>query len=101
MTQVFRGLGIFTIALALSGSLFAQTTASTSTKKRRARPAAASVAPAASQQDVQSLRDLVLAQQKQLESQNQQVQQLQDQLHQVLDAVQQSNARKKSTPLDL
>jgi putative porin len=52
------------------------------------------VAPgaAASQQDVQALRDLVEAQQKQIQEQGQQVQQLREQLHQVLDALQQSNA---------
>jgi multidrug efflux pump subunit AcrA (membrane-fusion protein) len=92
MRQGLRWLGIFSIAIALGGPLLAQTTATASPKKRRAKPAAASSTPAASQEDVQSLRDLVLAQQKQLEAQNQQVQQLQDQLHQVLDAVQQSNA---------
>jgi multidrug efflux pump subunit AcrA (membrane-fusion protein) len=84
-------LGIFTIALALSTSLLAQSTTTTSPKKKRAKTTTGSAVLAASQ-DVQSLRDLVLAQQKQLETQNQQVQQLQDQLHQVLDAVQQSNA---------
>jgi hypothetical protein len=92
MRQGLRWLGIFTITIALAGPLLAQTTATAPPKKRRAKPAAASSTPAASQEDVQSLRDLVLAQQKQLETQNQQVQQLQDQLHQVLDAVQQSNA---------
>lgn len=86
MTQSFRRLGIFLIALALSTSLLAQT--STPPKKKRAKPAE----PAASQQDVQALKDLVQSQQKQIESQNQQMQQLQDQLHQVLDAVQQANA---------
>jgi multidrug efflux pump subunit AcrA (membrane-fusion protein) len=91
MRQGLRWLGIFSIAIALGGPLLAQTTATASPKKRRAKPAAASSTPAASQEDVQSLRDLVLAQQKQLETQNQQVRQLQDQLHQVLDAVQQSN----------
>jgi multidrug efflux pump subunit AcrA (membrane-fusion protein) len=91
MRRSFRWLGIFTIALALSTSLLAQSTTTTSPKKKRAKTTTGSAVLAASQ-DVQSLRDLVLAQQKQLETQNQQVQQLQDQLHQVLDAVQQSNA---------
>ncbi|PYV51763.1 MAG: hypothetical protein DMG92_03295 [Acidobacteria bacterium] len=86
MRQTFRGLGIVTIAFALSGSLLAQTTIAP--KKRRA----ASAAPAASQQDVQALRDTVQAQQRQIEAQNQQMQQLQSELHQVLDAVQRSNA---------
>ena len=48
--------------------------------------------PAASQQDVQSLRDLVQAQQKQIETQNQQLQDVQGQLRQVLDSLQQANA---------
>ena len=86
MKQSFRRLGILTVLLALSAPLIAQTSV-TPPKKKRAKPAA----PAASQEDVQALRDLVMAQQKQLEAQNQQVHQLQDQLHQVLDAVQQSN----------
>ena len=92
MRQGVRGLAVLTFALALSGALLAQNGATTPRQKRRAKPATASVKPAASQEDVQSLRDLVLAQQKQLDAQNQQVQQLQDQLRQVLDAVQQSNA---------
>src|SRR5438876_8195802 len=78
---------ILTATLALGGALVAQTT-STSGQK----PHSITAAPAASQQDVERLRDLVQAQQKQIESQSQQVQQLQDQLRQVLDAVQQSNA---------
>jgi hypothetical protein len=93
MMGSFRVLRIFTVALALGASVVAQTTSPP--KKKHVKPATAA-APAASQQDVQSLRDLVQAQQKQLEAQSQQVQQLQDQLHQVLDAVQQSksNAQK-------
>ena len=86
MRQSFRWLGIVSMAFALSGSLLAQTTIAP--KKRRA----ASAAPAASQQDVQALRDTVQAQQRQIEAQNQQMQQLQSELHQVLDAVQRSNA---------
>ena len=62
MRQGLRWLGIFSIAIALGGSLLAQTTATAPAKKRRAKPAAASATPAASQEDVQSLRDLVLAQ---------------------------------------
>jgi len=89
MMGSFRVLGIFTVALALGVSVIAQT--ASPSKKKHAKPATAA-APAASQQDVQALRDLVQAQQKQLEAQSQQVQQLQDQLHQVLDAVQQSNS---------
>jgi Putative porin len=86
MKPRFSWLGILTAALVLSTMVPAQT-ATTSTKRR---PRAA--AQAASQRDVQALRDLVQAQQKQIEAQNQQVQQLQDQLKQVLDSVQQANA---------
>jgi hypothetical protein len=70
----------------LSATLFAQTP-SPSKKKH-----SSNAVQAASQQDVQSLRDLVEAQQKQIEAQSRQMQQLQDQLHQVLDSVQQANA---------
>jgi Putative porin len=73
--------------LALSAGVLAQSTSPTN-KKHPKVPAPV----AASQQDVQSLRELVQAQQKQIETQNQQVQQLQEQLHQLLDAVQQAKA---------
>ena len=82
----FRWLGVITTTLALSAVLLAQST-STAPKKRLTKASSA-----ATEQDVQSLRDLVQSQQKQIEAQNQQVQQLQEQLHQVLDAVQQANA---------
>jgi hypothetical protein len=82
----FPWLSLMTLTMVLSAGLFAQ---STPPKKKHVKPAAAATA---SQQDVESLRDLVQSQQKQLETQSQQVQQLQDQLHQVLDAVQQANA---------
>src|SRR6266567_4399926 len=82
-----RWLGGAAVALALSMAAIAQT-ATAPAKKRHAKP----VVPAATQQDLQTLRDLVQAQQKQIETQSQQVQQLQDQLHQVLDSVQQANA---------
>jgi hypothetical protein len=78
--------GILTAVLTLSTMVPAQT-AGASTKRR-----SRTTAPAASQQDVQELRDLIQGQQKQIEAQSQQVQQLQDQLRQVLDTVQQSNA---------
>ena len=90
MRQSFRWLAISTAVLVFSAPLVAQTTPARP-KKKHSGSAAPAVA-AASQEDVQSLRDLVLAQQKQLETQNQQVQQLQDQLRQVLDAIQQANA---------
>lgn len=85
MRPSLRQLGISAILLMITAPLLAQTTSHP--KKNHSAPATA-----ASQEDLQSLRDLVLAQQKQLEVQNQQVQQLQDQLRQVLDAVQQANA---------
>jgi hypothetical protein len=88
MRHRFGWLGIF--ALALTGSLLAQTSTA-SPKKKRVKSATVPAVAAASQEDLRSLRDLVLAQQKQLETQNQQVHQLQDQLHKVLDAVQQAN----------
>jgi hypothetical protein len=81
----FRWVSILGIAISLSAGLVAQSIPA----PKRKRPAAS---PAATQQDVQSLRDLVQAQQKQLETQSQQVQQLQEQLHQVLDSIQQANA---------
>jgi len=79
MKASFRWVVIMSV---LSAPLFAQTLSPA--KKKHSSKAA----PAASQQDVQSLRDLVEAQQKQIEAQTQQMQQLQDQLHQVLDSVQ-------------
>jgi hypothetical protein len=85
MTLPFRWLRFSAIAVVLNVSLLAQTTP----VPKRKRPQAAS---AASQQDLQTLRDLVQAQQKQIEAQGQQVQELQNHLHQVLDAVQQSDA---------
>jgi hypothetical protein len=98
MRQGLRWLGIFTITIALGGPLLAQTTATAPPKKRRGKPAAASSTPAASQEDVQSLRDLVLAQQKQIETQNQQVKQLQDQLPRSCRA---APIRRKLQPLKL
>ncbi len=82
----FRWFSIFTATIAMSAGLLAQS--ASTPKKKHPKPAAA---PAATEQDVQSLRDLVQTQQKQIETQGQQVQQLQDQLHQVLEAVQQAN----------
>ncbi len=93
MKASLRWLGRGAIVLALSAITIAQTTStiiSRTTTKRRT--SSSSSVPAASQADVQALRDLVQAQQRQIEAQSRQVQQLQDQLHQVLDAVQQSNA---------
>jgi hypothetical protein len=86
--------GLIVTVLVLSATLFAQT-ANPPRKKR-----ASNVAPAASQQDVQSLRELVEAQQKQIETQSQQLQQLQDQLHQVLDSVQQANTNHQKLQSD-
>src|SRR5439155_10922508 len=87
MNLKLRWWGVGVVGLALNAFSLAQTAAAPA-KKRHARPAAA---PAATQEDVQALRDLVQSQQKQIEAQSQQMQQLQDQLHQVLDAVQQAN----------
>lgn len=83
------GFPVLAVMFAVSAPLIAQTTTSP-TKRRKASAATASTA--ASQSDVQALRNLVQAQQEQIEAQRKQLQQFQDQLHQVLDAVQQSNA---------
>ena len=93
-----RWLSFFAVILALSAGLLAQPT-STPKKKHPKAPAAT----AATQQDVQALRDLVQAQQKQIETQGQQMQQLQEQLHEVLGAVQQANtnAQKAQTGVEL
>jgi len=82
-----RWLPFFAVILALSAGLLAQSTSTHKKKHPKAR-----AATAATQQDVQALRDLVQAQQKQIETQGQQMQQLQEQLHQVLDSVQQANS---------
>ena len=83
MIRKISQMGVFTLALGLGASAQTATTA-----QKRHHPAT----PAASQQDVQALRDLVMAQQKQIETQNQQLQEVQGQLRQVLDSLQQANA---------
>lgn len=82
-----RWWGIPVMLLLLGFTVLGQNAPSSPTKAKTKR----ATAPAASQSEVQALRELVEAQQKQLAAQSQQVQQLQDQLHQVLEAVQQSN----------
>src|SRR5437763_11933112 len=89
-------VGGVAVALMFSVISIAQT-AIAPAKKRHTKPAA----PAATQEDVQSLRDLVQSQQKEIEAQSQQVQQLQDQLHQLLDAVQQANANSQKSQAGL
>jgi Putative porin len=89
MRLSWRWLGILTMSFWLSVSVFAQT-AAPAPKNSRTKPAKV---PPASQQEVESLRELVLAQQRQIEAQSQQVRELQEQLHQVLNAVEQSNAK--------
>src|SRR5258706_9391412 len=59
----FRWLSFMTLTTVVSAGLFAQ---STPPKKKHLKPAAAATA---SQQDVESLRDLVQSQQKQIEAQ--------------------------------
>ena len=83
MIGKFWGLGTLILALALGASAQA---GSGAVKKKPA------PIPAASQQDLQELRDLVQAQQKQIEAQNQQLQQLQGQLRQVLASFQENSA---------
>ncbi|HUK46440.1 MAG TPA: putative porin [Terriglobales bacterium] len=82
----FRRLGIFIAVAAFNGALLAQTAPPPKKKHAKTSPA-----PAASQAEVQALRDVVQAQQRQIQSQNEQMQQMQNQLRQVLEAVQQSN----------
>ena len=83
----FRWFPIFAATIAFSAGLAAQSTSAP--KKKYPKPA---VPPAATQQDVQALRDQVQAQQNQIETQSHQVQQLQEQLHQVLGSIQEANA---------
>jgi multidrug efflux pump subunit AcrA (membrane-fusion protein) len=83
MIRKFWGLGTFILALAVGAT--AQNSSGAVKKKQPP-------IPAASQQDVQELRNLVEAQQKQIEAQNQQLQELHGQLNQVLDSLQASNA---------
>jgi len=85
MKQVFRGFWLVILAITLSSPLFSQSGSQT---KSRVAPAT----HAATQEDIQSLRDTVQAQQKQIEAQTLQMQELQNQLRQVLDAMQQANA---------
>jgi hypothetical protein len=85
MKEVFGGLWLVILAITLSSPLFSQS--GSQTKSRQA-PAA----HAATQEDLQSLRNTVQAQQKQIEAQTLQMQELQNQLRQVVDAVQQANA---------
>jgi len=75
-----------TIAAILFAAVFALTQSPSQEKH-----SGTTTAPA-SQQDLQSLRDLVDAQQKHIETQSQQMQRLQGQLQQVLDSVQQANS---------
>src|SRR5919109_427502 len=73
------------VVLILGATVFAQTAAPTPKTKR-------SSAAISSQQDIQELRDLVAAQQQQLDTQRQQMDQLKSQLQQVLDATRQANS---------
>ena len=70
---------------AMTVTVFAQ--CASPTKHKRAR-----TTPSASQQDVKDLRELVSAQQQQLEAQHQQMDAIKSQLQQLRDATQQANA---------
>jgi len=76
------------LLFALTAATFAQspTPAKAKPGKKRAVP------PSAVQKDVQELRDVVTAQQQQLQAQSQQMDQLKSQLQQLIDATQQANA---------
>ena len=67
MKQVFRGFWLVILAITLSSPLFSQSGSQT---KSRVAPAT----HAATQEDIQSLRDTVQAQQKQIEAQTLQMQ---------------------------
>lgn len=84
MNEVSRSFWIIILAITLNGLFSSQASSQTNSK--------APATHAATQEDVQALRDTVQAQQKQIEVQSQQMQELQNQLRQVLDAVQQANA---------
>lgn len=84
MEKVSRGFWMMIIAIGLNGLLSAQ--GSSRTKSNRPSPH-----HAATQEDVQALRDTVQAQQKQIAAQIQQMQELQNQLRQVIQMVQQAN----------
>lgn len=87
MQRSSRFIGAILVAT-MTAALFAQSATPAKPKpKHKAQPARPSV-----QEDVKTLRDLVLAQQEQLQTQSKQMDQLKSQLQQVLDATQQANA---------
>jgi Putative porin len=75
---------VLTLFVALSAALFAQ---SSSPSKPKRTPASSNIAL-----DLQALRDLVTAQQQQLQAQGRQVDQLRSQLQQLMDATERANA---------
>src|SRR2546425_7917742 len=82
-----RWFTVAVLALAMTGTLFGQSSSPSNAKTKKK-----TAAPSAVQQDVKALHDLVSAQQQQLEAQRQQMDQLKGQLQQLLDATQQANA---------
>lgn len=87
MRPSFRSWGIVAGVLAMSALSIGQDTPAS--KKKHS---SITTVPAASQSEVQALRDLVEAQQRRLDEQNLQMQQVEEQLRQVLQTLQQSDA---------
>ena len=75
------------LTFVMATTLFGQSASQSTASARKQRPL-----PNPVLQDVKDLRDLVTAQQQQLEAQRQQMDQLKSQLQQLLDATQQANA---------
>lgn len=75
------------LILTMTATLFGQSSLPSKAKATKIRSASS-----AAQQDLKELRDLVTAQQRQLEAQGQQMEQLKSQLQQLLDATEQANA---------
>jgi len=82
-----RWFSAVSLVVTLSASLFAQSNSLLPAKseKKKAVPASST------QKELKNLRDLVIAQQKQLEAQRQQVEQVREQLQQLLDSQQQAS----------
>ena len=82
-----RWFSAASLVVTLSASLFAQSNSLLPAKseKKKAVPASST------QKELKNLRDLVIAQQKQLEAQRQQVEQVREQLQQLLDSQQQAS----------
>ena len=92
MQQTSKGVTTAVLMLTMTTTLFGQSSSSSQAKTKKK-----AATPSAVQQDVKDLRDLVAAQQQQLEAQRQQMDQLKGQLQQLLEATQQANAAAQKT----